>query len=59
MSPESAAAVRIAEKHLAGASAERQKALALDIAEAIVRNAGSIVTDLLSETIANVSKPRH
>jgi hypothetical protein len=36
MTPEAAEAVRIADKHLAGESIEKRKALALDILEAIV-----------------------
>jgi hypothetical protein len=37
MNPETEEAIRIADKHLAGGLAERRKALALDIADAIAR----------------------
>lgn len=45
--PEIAESLRIADKHLAGESADRRKALALDIAEAIVRHAGVIANDAI------------
>lgn len=49
MLPEAAEAIRIADKHLAGESAERRKALAIDIQEAIVRHAGHIANELISD----------
>lgn len=51
MLPEAEAAIRIADKHLAGQSAERRKALALDIQEAIVRCSGQIVAETIDEGI--------
>lgn len=59
MSPETAEAIRIADKHLAGESAERRKALALEITEAIVRHAGSIATDAISRAFEKARKPGH
>jgi hypothetical protein len=53
MSPESAEAVRIADKHLAGESVERRKALALDIVSAIVRYAEGIAMDAIDEASAS------
>lgn len=52
MNPEAAEAIRIADKHLAGASIERRKALALDIQEAIVKLAGEIAVDAISTAFA-------
>lgn len=52
MEPESIEAIRIADKHLAGESIERRKALALEIQEAIVRHAGKIATDAICEAFA-------
>lgn len=52
MTPEAAEAIRIADKHLAGESIERRKALALDINVAIVRLAGSIAADAISKAFA-------
>lgn len=51
MLPEAKAAIEIAEKHLAGQSVEKQRALALDIHEAIVRNAGQIVSETVDAGI--------
>lgn len=50
MEPEVREAIRIADKHLVGASAERRKALALDIAAAIVRHAGTVAEDALRKS---------
>jgi len=47
MNAEAAEAIRIADKHLAGKSVDRRKALALDIQEAIVRHAGIIAADVI------------
>lgn len=58
LSPESAEAIRIAEKHMAGASVEDRKALALDIAEAIVRHAGSIASETISGIFAKARGAR-
>ena len=49
MNPEVEEAVRIADKHLAGQSVERRKALALDIQQAIMRQAGVIAADAIRE----------
>jgi hypothetical protein len=56
MEPESVEAIRIADKHLAGESIERRKALALEIQEAIMRHAGKIACDAITEAFA---KQRH
>lgn len=48
LSPETVEAIRIADKHLAGESTDRRKALALDIQSAIIRHAGSIATDAIN-----------
>lgn len=53
MNPEAAEAIRIADKHLAGQSAERRKALALDIQNAILRYAGEIATDVIRIAYTN------
>lgn len=47
MNPEAAEAIQIANKHLAGETAERRKALALDIQLAIIRHAGVIANDAI------------
>lgn len=47
MNPEAADAIRIADKHLAGESIERRKALAVDIQMAIMRHAEAIATDAI------------
>lgn len=52
MNPEAAEAIRIADKHLPGASAERRKALALDIQEAIIRHAGDIARESICRAFA-------
>jgi len=49
MDPEATEAIRIADKHLAGESADRRKALALDIQQAIIRHAGTIANDAISK----------
>ena len=49
MNPETADAIRIADKHLAGASVERRKALAHEINEAIIRHAGAIAADAIAK----------
>jgi ubiquinone biosynthesis protein UbiJ len=51
MLPEAAEAIRIADKHLAGESIERRKALALDIQETIVRLAGDIAAEAISTAL--------
>lgn len=56
MLPEAAEAIRLAEKHLKGASIERRKALSLDIQEAIMRHARAIATDAIDTAIANVKQ---
>jgi hypothetical protein len=56
MNPEAADAIRIADKHLAGASIARRKALADDIMIAIVKHAGSIADDVLIEALAKSTK---
>jgi hypothetical protein len=52
MNPETADAIRIADKHLAGEFVERRKALAHEINEAIIRHSAIIA----EETIAQVFK---
>lgn len=47
MNPEAAEAIRIADKHLAGASIERRKALAQEIVQAINRHAELIAIDAI------------
>lgn len=47
MNPETADAIRIADKHLAGESIERRKALAHEINEAIIRHAGIVAMDAI------------
>jgi len=54
MNPEAAEAIRIADKHLAGESVERRKALALEIQEAIVRHAGTIASEEITRAFAKV-----
>jgi len=49
MNPEVDEAIRIADKHLAGKSIERRKALALDIQEAIMRQAGIIAQEAIRD----------
>lgn len=56
MEPETAEAIRIADKHLAGESIERRKALALDIQAAILRLAGVIAEDAISVAVAAARK---
>lgn len=60
MNPEAAEAIKIAEKHLAGEPIARRKALAADIQEAIIRYAGLIANEVISEAFAkarNVAVP--
>lgn len=59
MNAEAAEAIRIADKHLAGYPPRRRMALALDIQEAIVRNAGDIAAKLIADAcvIARAVKP--
>lgn len=52
MDPEAAEAVRIADKHLAGHSIERRKALALDIMDAIGWHAGNLAVQAIKEVCA-------
>lgn len=47
LNPEIAEAIRIADKHLHGASADRRHALALDISEAIIKHAGVVANDAI------------
>lgn len=47
LSPEISEAIRIADKHLPEASSLERKALAMDIAEAVVRHAGVIANDAI------------
>lgn len=47
MEPEVAEAIRIADKHLAGASVEDRKALAQEIVKAICRHAEAIAIDAI------------
>jgi hypothetical protein len=56
MNPEAADAIRIADKHLAGESIERRKALALEITTAIIRHAGTIATDAIRTAFENARK---
>ncbi len=53
MEPEAVEAIRIADKHLVGASAQARLALALDIQEAIVRLAGVVAQDAIREAFKN------
>lgn len=57
MSPESAEAIRIADKHLAGESVERRKALALEIVSALMRHAETIAMDAIKEAADRTSWP--
>lgn len=56
MTPEAAEAVRIADKHLAGESIERRKALAHEILEAIVNHAEAIAIAAIKTA---TQAPRH
>ncbi len=47
MSPEAEEAIRIADKHLAGESVERRKALAHEIVQAINQHAEAIALDAI------------
>jgi hypothetical protein len=47
LSPLAAEAIRIADKHLAGASPERREALAKDIVRAITRYAETVAIDAI------------
>ena len=58
MDPSAADAVRIADKHLYGASVERRKALALEIHQAIVRHAEAIAIDAIRKATAS-KKPAY
>lgn len=59
MNPEAAEGIRLADKHLAGETVERRKALALDITEAIIRHAGTIATDAISKAFEAARKQKH
>ena len=59
MNPEAAEAIRLADKHLAGESVERRKALALDIHEAIVRCAALVAEDCIREALGTLRAKRH
>lgn len=52
MLPEAAEAIRIADKHLADATVEQRKALAIDIQQAIIRHAGRIAEDSINRAFA-------
>ena len=54
MNPEVAESIRIADKHLAGESVERRKALALEINDAIISHAGRIAADVILEAAGKV-----
>lgn len=56
MTQEAAEAIRIADKHLAGESAEKRLALAMDISAAIMLYAGKIASDVIAEAF---NKVRH
>lgn len=56
MNAETADSIRIADKHLEGASPEQRKALALDINEAIIRHAGALAEYAISQAFANACK---
>ena len=57
MNIETREGIRIADKHLAGASAERRKALALDIADAILAHAGNIAATVIHQAVAKLDVP--
>lgn len=57
MTPEAAAAIEIADKHLPGESHERRMALALDIQEAIIRHAGNIALDAIRRGFEKSAPP--
>ena len=54
MNPEVADAIRIADKHLAGESAERRMALAKDIIAAVTRHAFDVAADAISTATKQV-----
>lgn len=54
--PEVTEAIRIANKHLDGESADRRRALAHDIAQAMIRHAGTIAADAISRAFAAARK---
>jgi hypothetical protein len=56
MTPEAAEAIRIADKHLAGKSIDRRKALALDIQDAIIRHAGVIASECIAVAVATAGR---
>lgn len=56
MNPETAEAIRIADKHLAGASVERRKALANEIGLAIIQLAGPTAVALMEAAMARQVK---
>jgi hypothetical protein len=53
--PEAAEAIRIADKHLAGESIERRKALALDIMDAIGCHAQNLAIEAIKQVCARVN----
>ena len=59
MLPEAAEAIKIADKHLAGKSVERRKALAVDIQQAIIRHAGRIAEDAIGAAVASVTPRKY
>lgn len=56
MEPEVADAIRIADKHLAGKSIERRKALAHEIAQAILRHAEPVARDLAEVAMSRMTR---
>ena len=58
MNPEAEEAIRLADKHLAGESEERRLALALDIQESILRFAGAIAAEAISDAFDKTRQPR-
>jgi hypothetical protein len=59
MLPEAAEAIRIAEKHLAGESIERRRALSLDIQNAISKHAGVIAMDAIQVALKAARTVKH
>ena len=59
MTDEAKEAIRIAERHLAGASIERRKALALDIQATFIRLAGNICNEAIDSAFAKARAEKH
>ncbi len=51
-------AIRIADKHLNGETAQRRQALALDIHQAIMRHAAIIAAEVISEGLAKARETK-